>query len=261
MIDLSLNDRSLLVTGGTQGVGKAIAETAIGCGARAVLITGRDANKGQTAAADLSGRGAEVFFAPADLADRDAPSALFAAALDQMGPVDGLVNAAGATTRGSFVDGTMANWDELFDVNARAPFLLMQQLIRHLRERETPGSIVNISSINTHCGAPDLAMYAASKAALSTLTKNAANAHLADRIRVNAIAMGWAATPGEKVMQGITLGKGDGWIAAAEARMPLGRLLEAQEVANLAVYLLSDASGLQTGTVIDLEQRVIGAPP
>ena len=80
-----------------------------------------------------------------------------------------------------------------------------------MMKRREGGSIVNIQSINALCGAPHLAIYSASKGALSVLTKNTANAYLADRIRANGINMGWTLTPGEEVMQGETLGKGGGW--------------------------------------------------
>ena len=113
--------------------------------------------------------------------------------------------------------------------------------------------------MNAHCGAPDLAVYSATKAALLLLTRNAANAHRRDRIRVNGIAMGWAATAGEKVMQAETLGRGAGWVGMAEASLPFGRLLAAEEVANLAVFLLSDAAGPMTGAIVDQEQWVVGA--
>ena len=127
--------------------------------------------------------------------------------------------------------------------------------------RRASGSIVNILSVNAHCGSPELAIYSATKGALSTLTKNVANAHLADRIRVNGINMGWVATPAEQEMQAHKLGKGEDWAKAAAAGMPLGRLLTMDEVAQLALFLLSDASGLMTGGLIDLEQSVLGAPP
>ena len=93
----------------------------------------------------------------------------------------------------------------------------MQAAIRAMRDRGAGGAIVNILSINAHCGRPDLAVYAASKAALALLTKNAANAHRFDRIRVNGINMGWTLTPAEAVMQAETLGHGPGWLEAANA--------------------------------------------
>ena len=95
--------------------------------------------------------------------------------------------------------------------------------------------------------------------ALATLTRNAANAHRFDRIRVNGINVGWTDTPAERIMQAETLGHGPGWIDAANASQPFGRLLAADEVANLAVFLLSDASGPMTGALIDQEQWVVGA--
>lgn len=254
---ISLAGRRLLVTGSTQGLGETIARAALACDAEAVVLTGRSAARGEALARSL---GPRACFIAADLAASGAAERLVAEALERSGGLDLLVNAAGLTTRGGFLDATSALWDELFAVNARAPFLLMQGLIRHLKAKGLPGSIVNIQSINAHCGAADLAVYSASKGALATLTRNAAHAHLADRIRVNGINMGWTDTPAEEEMQARILGKGPGWRAAAAASLPLGRLLTMEEVANLALYLLSDLSGMQTGTITDLEQRVIGAP-
>ena len=97
----------------------------------------------------------------------------------------------------------------------------MQAAIADMKARRAPGTIVNILSVNAHCGAPELAIYSASKGALSTLTRNTANAHLADRIRVNGINMGWVATPAEQMMQAQTLGSGADWAKAAAAACPL----------------------------------------
>ena len=135
----------------------------------------------------------------------------------------------------------------------------MQAAIRAMRARGEGGAIVNIASINIHCGAADLAVYSASKAALANMTKNAADAHRFDRIRVNGINMGWTLTPAEQDMQAETLGLGPGWVDAASAASPFGRLFMPEEIANLAVFLLSDAAGPMTGALIDQEQWVVGA--
>ena len=147
----------------------------------------------------------------------------------------------------------------MFAVNARAAFFLMQAAIADMLGRKAPGAIVNIQSMNAHCGIPDLAVYSGTKAALANFTRNAANAHMADRIRVNGINLGWVATEGEQQMQADVLGRGPGWIAEVSASQPLGRLVTAAETARLAVFLLGAASVPMSGAVVDFEQRVAGA--
>ncbi|PWE53109.1 short-chain dehydrogenase [Metarhizobium album] len=257
---IDLAGKILLVTGSTQGTGARVAEVAAASGAAGITICGRNEAQGKALSAALTDTGCPTLFVAADLADPSAPEHVAATALAHFGRLDLLVNAAGATDRASILDGTVADWERLFALNARAPFFLMQAFVRHLLQRGAPGAIVNILSMNAHCGTPDLAIYAASKGALATLTKNAANAHLADRIRANGINMGWAATPAEHRMQSELLGKGADWQAHAAAGMPLKRMLTVDEVAQLALFLLSDLSGLLTGAIVDLEQAVVGAP-
>jgi len=249
-----------LVTGSTQGVGAAIAAEAAKQGAMRVAICGRSTTAGLRQVAELHALGADARFFAVDLSEPDSPLELMSRVTQWAGDIHGLVNAAGLTTRASARDATLENWEELFALNARAPFFLMKAMILECLRASRPASIVNILSMNAHCGAPELAVYSASKGALVTLTRNLANAHLADRIRVNGINMGWSATPAEHEMQSKTLLKGDDWLAVAEKASPLGRLLQPEEVARLSVYLLSDYSGLQTGTIVDLEQKVLGAP-
>ena len=198
-----------LVTGATQGIGRAIAEGLAGAGAAGLLLTGRDADRGRAVAEQLSAEGTPAAFFAADLADAAAPGRLVADCLARFGQIDALVNAAALTSRASFLDADQEIWTHLFDVNTRSPFFLMQGAIKAMRERGHGGAIVNILSINTHCGAPDLAVYSATKAALALLTRNAANAHRFDRIRVNGINVGWADTPGERTMQADVLGPPD----------------------------------------------------
>ena len=254
-----MKGRALLVTGATQGIGLAIARAGARAGAEGVLVTGRDAIRGASAAAEIARLGAASGFVAADLEDPAAPDAIFDAALERFGRIDALANAAALTDRGSVAEADRRLWDRLFAVNARAPFFLMQRLINHLRARRAPGAIVNILSIHAYGGAPALAVYASTKSALAGLTKNAAHAHRFDRIRVNGINVGWVDTPAERQMQASTLGKGEGWLAEAAAAQPFGRLLTPDDVARLALYLLSDASEPMTGALIDYEQFVVGA--
>jgi NAD(P)-dependent dehydrogenase (short-subunit alcohol dehydrogenase family) len=256
---MNLSGRIVLATGSAQGVGRAVALQAAQQGAEGVFVSDRNSEGAAATAAEIAALGVPAAALTADLADPAAPAAILSACLARFGRIDALVNAAGATDRASFVDGGMTDWERLFAVNARAPFFLMQGAIADMRARGAPGGIVNILSINIHCGAPELAIYSASKGALATLTKNAANAHRFDRIRVNGINVGWADTPGERQMQGVTLGLGEGWLDKAAAQQPFGRLLRSEEIARLAVFLLSDAAGPMTGALIDQEQWVAGS--
>ncbi|CDX44515.1 Short-chain dehydrogenase/reductase SDR [Mesorhizobium plurifarium] len=258
-MEVRLDGKVVLVTGATQGIGRAIAEIAARSGAAGLLITGRDQKRGDAVAAELAAMGTPAAFAAADLGDPEAPARLAKTCIERFGRIDGLVNAAGLTDRASFADATLDDWSSLFAVNARAPFFLMQATIADMRKRGQGGSIVNILSINAHCGSPELAVYSATKGALATLTKNAANAHRFDRIRVNGINVGWTDTPAERVMQAETLGQGPGWLDAANATQPFGRLFSVTDIANFAVFLLSDAAGPMTGALVDQEQWVIGA--
>ncbi|MDX8477411.1 SDR family oxidoreductase [Mesorhizobium sp. VK24D] len=258
-MEVRLDGKVVLVTGATQGVGRAIAETAARSGVAGLLITGRDRKRGDAVAVQLSAIGTPTVFAAADLGAPETPPMLAQACIGRFGRIDGLVNAAGLTDRASFINASLDDWASLFAVNARAPFFLMQAAIAEMKRRGQGGAIVNILSINAHCGAPELAVYSATKGALATLTKNAANAHRFDRIRVNGINVGWTDTPAERVMQAETLGQGPGWLDAANAAQPFGRLFSVNDIANLAVFLLSDAAGPMTGALIDQEQWVIGA--
>ncbi|NAZ35654.1 oxidoreductase [Rubellimicrobium sp. CFH 75288] len=255
-----LGGAAVLVTGAASGIGAAVARQAARSGAGALALVDRD-GPGCRRMADELAAFCRTEAIEADLAQSGQARDAAARALDRLGRLDGLVNAAGLTTRGSVIEGSAGTWDALLAVNARAPFLLMSALLAHLRARGAPGAIVNILSMHAHGGAPDLGPYAASKAALLALTRNVAHAHLRDRIRANGINLGWVATEAEHRMQAETLGQGEDWAERAAARLPLGRLIAPEEVARLVVFLLSDASVPLTGAIIDLEQWIAGAPP
>lgn len=252
-----LADKVIIVTGAASGIGAAIARLAAASGADGLILTDRDAAGLAEMAKGIS---VPVVQVVADLLDADAPTRITQAALDGFGRIDGLVNAAGITSRASVMDGNPDLWDTLFAVNTRAAFFLMQGVIKDMIARQAAGAIVNILSINAHCGSADLAIYSASKGALLTLTKNVANAHLSDKIRANGINLGWADTPSEHEMQSKVLGHGDAWREEAKARLPLGRLISPEEAARVAVFLLADTSVPMTGVALDLEQHVVGVP-
>jgi NAD(P)-dependent dehydrogenase (short-subunit alcohol dehydrogenase family) len=258
MSEIRVDGKVVLVTGGTQGVGEAIAREAAASGAKGLCITGRDAARGGKVAKELEAKGCATLFVAADLADPEACRNVSAKAWERFGVVDGLVNAAGLTDRGTIESTSVELWDKLFDVNARAPFILMQEHVRRLQAAKKPGSIVNIITRSSHGGQPFLTAYSSSKGALAILTKNVAHAVRNHRIRVNGLNIGWTETPGEHAIQ-----KRDGrpadWLQRAEPSQPFGRLIKAKDVAVASVYLLSDASEMMTGALIDFDQNVMGA--
>jgi NAD(P)-dependent dehydrogenase (short-subunit alcohol dehydrogenase family) len=257
----SLDGQVVVITGAAQGLGAAIARRSIRAGAAGLLIADRQVDAGELMASRLDSPQTRVRFVSADYLESDAPQRTLAAALEHFGRIDGLVNAAGITDRASFLTGTRADWQRIFAINTEAPFFLMQEAIRQMRQQGSGGSIVNIISMNAHCGLPELAIYSASKGALSTLTRNAANAHAADRIRVNGINLGWVGTPNEKRMHAEVLGKGAQWMEEMAKTRPFGRLLAEDEAANLAVFLLGTEAGVMTGALVDQEQWVVGVSP
>ena len=253
-----LDDKVVLVSGGSQGVGGAVARAAARAGA-SVLLTGRRTEPGEALAAELTALGVQAAFVRADVADVEQARASVAAAVARFGRVDCLVNSAGLTSRGSLVDTTPELFDAHIAVNLRAPFFLMQGAVSDMLSRHAPGTIVNIISTSAHCGQSFLTPYSTAKAALAGLTRNAAHAHRFDRIRINGLNIGWTDTEGEDATQRVFHGAADDWREQAGKSLPMGRLGRADEIADFVVFLLSERSGVVTGSVIDWDQNVIGA--
>jgi NAD(P)-dependent dehydrogenase (short-subunit alcohol dehydrogenase family) len=253
-----LDGRVLIVTGATQGLGAAIARRAVRLGAAGIVVCGRDAQRGEAVREELESLGAEARFVAGDLARVEPCAAIVRACDERFGRLDGLVNAAGLSSRGTLDDTTPELWDRLFAINARAPFLLMQHGARLMRRGGRGGSVVNIITMASHGGEPVLTGYSASKGALATLTRNAGHQLQPDRIRVNGLNIGWTATEGEHRVQTDT-GQAAGWLGEADASRPLGRLLRPEDIAPMVTYLLSDAARMVTGSVIDFDQTVHGA--
>jgi NAD(P)-dependent dehydrogenase (short-subunit alcohol dehydrogenase family) len=254
----SLLDRKVvLVSGGTQGVGAGVARAAAREGA-AVAVTGRRKQTGDALVAELRGAGAAAMFVRTDVADPAQAQASVAAVVAAHGRVDCLVNAAGLTTRGSLLDTTPELFDRHIAVNLRGPFFTMQAVVRDMLSRRAPGSIVNVSSSSELGGQPYLSPYVAAKAGLAGLTRNAAYAHRWDRIRINAVDIGWTDTEGEDAVQREFHGAAGDWRDRAAATLPMGKLGQVDEIADFIVFLLSDRSGVVTGSVIDWDQNVFG---
>lgn len=254
----SFDGKAIVVTGGTQGVGLATARLLVERGASAVTICGRNGANGRAAEHELRSLGAKALFVQADLSRAEDCFRVIDEAAAAYGRLDSLINCCGATTRGTLESTTSDLWDYLFAVNAKAPFFLMQRAVPVMCKGGSGGTVVNIGSIAAHGGQPYIAAYSAAKAALLTLTKNLANSLRWDRIRVNALNIGWTATPTEHELQANFHGLGEDWLERVAAAQPFGRLLTPEDVAKALAFLASDESGLMTGSIVDFDQRVIG---
>jgi dihydroanticapsin dehydrogenase len=187
----------------------------------------------------------------ADVADESGVEDLFAAAIEQLGGLDVLVNNAAIQRVGSIVDFSVADWDETLGVNVRSCFLTSRAAVPHLRAAGG-GSIVNTSSqVGLH-GAPGATAYSASKGAIIAFTKALALELAGDGIRVNAIAPGWVDT--EFNRPAITmLGGDDAHADLVSATIPLGRQAQPAEIAAGTLFLASDASSYMTGQVLAVD--------
>ncbi len=254
----TLDGKIIVVTGGTQGIGEAIAMLAAQGAAAGIVICGRGRDNGERVAARLQESGCEALYVQADLQDIAQCRAVIAAAKERFGRIDGLVNAAAITDRGAIEDTSEALFNRMFEINVRAPFFLMQEAVQVMQEMGTGGSIVNIACVSAHGGQPFLTAYSASKGSLDVLTKNVAHSQRRRRIRANAINLGWTVTPNEHKIQ-LADGNPENWLQAADANAPLGRLIRPRDVAGLCCYLLSNEAEMMTGSVIDFDQNVIGS--
>ena len=254
-----LRGRVVLVTGGAQGVGAAAARRAAEWGAAGIVLADRDAEGAARSAATIEAIGVRCLPVIAELAEAEECARVIAACDATFGGLDGLLNAAALTDRASLLDAAPEFIDRMLAVNLRAPFLLMQGAARLMRRDRREGAMVNILSVNAHCGGANLSAYSASKGGLATLTRNAANALAADRIRVNGMYLGWTDTPHEHAVQRRESPHGTDWLAHAAAAQPFGRLIDVEELADLIAFLLSRHAGVMTGALIDYGQSVLGA--
>ncbi|MGW2689432.1 SDR family oxidoreductase [Streptomyces sp. NPDC001414] len=252
-----LDDKVVLVNGGSQGVGAAVARAALREGA-AVAVTGRRPGPGEALAAELSAADGEARYIRADVSDAGQARSSVAEVIGAWGRIDCLVNAAGLTSRGTLLETTPELFDQHVAVNLKGPFFAMQAAVADMVARKAPGTVVNIITSSAHGGQPFLAPYVAAKSGLIGLTRNAAHAHRWDRVRINGLNIGWTATEGEDATQREFHGAADGWLDEAAARLPMGKLGQPDEIADFVVLLLSDRSGVVTGSVIDWDQNVLG---
>src|SRR5260370_27994785 len=259
----NLNGKIAVVTGGTQGVGEAIARLFAKRGAAALVLCGRNEANGARVAAEIEATGCPTVFVPANLESVADCRKVIAEADRRFGRVDVLVNAAGLSDRGNIFETSEEPFNEIFNVNVRAPFFLIQETAKIMRREKIAGSIVNIQSMSAHGGQPFITAYCSSKGALATLTRNVAHSLIKFRIRVNGLNIGWMATPGEDRIMKTYHGAKDGWLDEAMKTRPFGRLIDPNEVAPPCPYLATPQSALTTPSNLDFDQTIVAVadPP
>ncbi|MDP2293113.1 MAG: SDR family NAD(P)-dependent oxidoreductase [Actinomycetota bacterium] len=240
-----LAGQRVIITGAARGIGAAIARSFAGEGARLALLD-REAEQCAGTAARL---GAVAF--PVDLADPVNTRKVTQSAIDALGGVDVLVNNAGVLQMAPLLDITVDDWDRTFDINVRAMLLTTQVAARAMIAAGDGGAIVNMASMGGKVGSPNQAHYAASKAAVISLTRVSAMELGEHGIRVNCICPGYVLTE----MGAAT--RTPEMVAKWSAMSPLGRCAEPEEVADMALFLASDQAKYCTGQAMNVSGGMV----
>jgi 3-oxoacyl-[acyl-carrier protein] reductase len=239
----NLQGRIALVTGASQGIGRAVALELARAGATVVLAARNEA-KLAGVAAEIEAAGGQAAAFALDVASEEQLKSAAKAVLERFGKVEILVNNAGITRDGLMMAMKRADWDDVLGTNLTGAFLLTQALLRPMLKNRW-GRIVNISSVVGRTGQAGQVNYAASKAGLIGLTRSLAHEVASRGITVNAVAPGYIETPMTAVLD-------EKLRAAMMAQIPLGRAGTDQDIAQAVAFLASDAAAYITGHVLDV---------
>jgi 3-oxoacyl-[acyl-carrier protein] reductase len=245
MVAIDLAGKVALVTGGTRGIGRSIAQTLRAAGAR-VALTGRDAERARAAAAEL-GDGVAGF--GCELADPTQIEAAVAGAEAAFGPIDILVNNAGLTRDQILLRMSESDWDTVLDANLKGAFLATRAVLKGMMKRKA-GRIINVTSIVGLIGNKGQANYAASKAGLIGLTKSVAKEYASRNILVNCVAPGFVETD----MTGALPVEAR---ATLLQQIALGRLGRPEDIAGAVLFLASDMATYVTGQVLVVDGGMV----
>lgn len=239
-----LKNKTAVITGGTRGIGFAIAKTFLDNGAN-VAVAGSRQETVDKALGQLTEYGGRVMGICPDLCDPEAVGAAFAGVKEKFGSLDILVNNAGISSRTSLYDYTVEEFGKIFDLNVKALFVCAQAAAR-IMKGQGGGVILNTSSMVSEFGQPSGSGYPASKFAVNGLTRSWARELAKDQIRVNAVAPGVTATDMVSALP-------KEMVDRISAGIPLGRVGQPEDVANAFLYLASDQASYVTGTILKVD--------
>ena len=245
---MRFQDKVLLVTGASSGIGRACARRLGSEGAR-VVLAGRRRDRLEAVAAELTALGARSLVVTGDVREEAVGHAWVAATLEHFGALDGLVNAAGVIGNGSVWDTTPAEWDRIMDSNARSLYLMTRAAAEALKARK--GSIVNLGSVAGNRPYGGLMAYCVSKAAVEMITRCAALDFAPFGVRVNAVSPGVVVTELHTVTQAVA--DYAAFLERSKTTHPIGRVGQPEEVAALVAFLLSEESGWTTGACVAID--------
>ena len=255
---MRLQNKVIIITGSTTGIGKAIALRCVAEGAR-VVIHGLEADWGKSLVSELGQDKAVLHIE--DISQEGAPGRLVELAIQSFGKLNAVVNNAAMVVSSNIHTTDKSFLQRVLEVNTIAPFELIKVALPHLTKQH--GCILNIGSVNAWSGEPNLFAYSVSKGALMTMTRNLGDTlHRENGVRVNQINPGWVLTETEKQRKK-EHGLAENWYEdIPSVYAPAGRILWPSEIAAAAVYWLADESGPISGQVVDLEQHpFIGRNP
>jgi NAD(P)-dependent dehydrogenase (short-subunit alcohol dehydrogenase family) len=249
-VQIGLEGKVAIVTGGSRGIGEAIARSFVGQGARVVIASRKVDGVDAVAASITKDHGADRIRAvAAHTGKEDDCVRLVRETITTFGKIDILVNNAGTNPYfGPMVNADNGAWDKTFDVNLKGYFWCAREVARHLLGRSAPGSIVNIASVAGLVASPMQGIYSMTKAAVISMTKTLALELGPSRVRVNAIAPGFVDT---RLASAVL--KNDDLVKVVVGRTPLGRYGTPDEIAGGALYLASDAASFLTGHTLVID--------
>ena len=257
-LSTQFKDKIIVVTGSTQGSGAETAKLLARRGAKGITICGRNEKKGLKVKSEIEALGSECIYVKADLENLKDCKKIISQTDKKFGTINSLINSAAFTERGTILSTTPKNYEKMFNINARAPFFLMQDAIKIMIRDKAKGTIAHVLSVAAYSGMPFLAAYSPSKAALGIMIKNTANAVAGHQIRINGINLGWTDTPAEDYIQKKFHNAKDNWLKITEKKVPFKRLNKPIDVARMLAFICSEESGLMTGSLIDYDQTVVG---